>query len=230
MAGWTKQDYADNYSVGVERHLRPPCPNTRKPVKLAYCHWATYPFIKARLDPLIEILSLDRNDRVLLVGCGFGWGVEYLIEKVGCVTIGTDISDWIHSVKHTDESEDILAEIVKVGLDPHGERAQQILDFCSRPGPRTRSVILNEDLMTLSSRESIQPYFGNTNPTVIITEDMIQLLTDAEITGWVHEVDLLAATVCHLHNGNPRTNEQLHALTGHKCFQYGVNKILGMAT
>jgi len=228
MTGWTKQDYEDNYKNRVERHLRPPCPtNIRKEVSVAYCRKFIESYIHGRLDTLIELLSIHFRDRVVIVGCGFGWGTEYIKGQTGCTAIGTDISDWIHSVKDTDESEDIRAEIAKVGLDPNGERAAQILAFCLIPGPRARTPILNEDLMTRESRERLRAELGGQDPTWIITEDMIQPLTDAEIRGWANSMRAFSSEICHLHNGKPRTNEQLHALTGHKCFHYGPNELIG---
>lgn len=227
MHGWTKQDYANNYKTGVERKMRPGCPNTRKPVAVAYIRKFIEPYIHGRLDALIDRLRITSRDRVVIVGCGFGWGTEYIMKQTGCDAVGTDISDWIQAEKNNDESNDIRKEIAKVDLDPAGERAQQILEFCLTPGSRARSRILNEDLMSASSRHELESYFRNLSPTWIITEDMIQPLTDINIRDWVEEIDKFGANVCHLHNAAPRTNAELHELTGHRCFQYGVNELLG---
>ena len=227
MSGWTKQDYADNYKNGVEQQMRPPCPtNIRRSVTVAYIRKFIEPYIQSRRDTLIDLLPIRERDRVVMVGCGFGWGTEYLIEKTGCDAVGTDISDWIQSEKNNDESDEIMEEIVKVGLLAGSERAKQVLEFCLTPGTRAKSPVLNEHLLTSKSKARLCAAFAGELPTWLITEDMIQEKSDTEIVAWGGLMSPFRAKICHLHNGKPRTNEQLYELTGHNCFQYGINELL----
>jgi SAM-dependent methyltransferase len=221
MAGWTKADYDDAYRDRPECYMATPCPtNERSPVVIGYCRKFIEPYLHSRIDKLLDVLTIESSDRVVIVGCGFGWGSEYLKEKTGCQVVGTDISDWIHATKEMDESEDIREAIAKTELDPNGERAAEILAYCLTPGPRSHTQVLHEDLMTTESRQRLRFAFSHKDPTWLITEDMIQTLDDDEIVSWGRAVESFGAGICHLHNGQPRSNAELQKLTGHTCFQY----------
>jgi ubiquinone/menaquinone biosynthesis C-methylase UbiE len=44
-------------------------------------------------EKLAELCRLDRNKKVLMVGCGTGFSACYLAKKVGCLVVGVDIAE-----------------------------------------------------------------------------------------------------------------------------------------
>jgi hypothetical protein len=144
-----------------------------------------------------------------------------LVDMTGANVVGVDISDYIESEQSVDEAAEWDAAITIAGLDPAGSRGQKIKAAFHTPGPRSTVVVLKEQLATAGSRNKVKQALGNNVPTHIITEDTIQLFSDAEIAEFMADIDPIGAQVSHIHGGTPRTNLELAALTGHKCIQYG---------
>jgi hypothetical protein len=221
VAGWTKADFDAAYKFLPESYLGG-VPGDRTPVRVHYVRAFVEPIIRARWENIVPvILNITAADHVVIVGAGFGWGVEVLAGMTGANVVGVDISDYIDDAKDTDEEADYDAAITAAGLDPAGPRGQQIKAAFHTPGPRSNVVVLKENMSTAGSRNKVRNALGNNIPTHIITEDAVQLFTDAEITDFVADIDPIGATVTHIHGGKPRTGEELHALTGHTCIQYG---------
>ena len=172
---WDKALFDAAYSLLGEPNGHP---NTRTGIRLHYCRAAMYPIIQRRAQQLIEVLGLTTTDRILLVACGFGWTVEVLA-GLGYTVVGTDTSAYIHSSKTTSEDTDIRAAITDAGLDPTTGEGLTHLNRLKGDGVRTRATILNEDNATTSSRNRVRSALGRA-PTVIITENLMSCLTDAE--------------------------------------------------
>jgi len=179
MAGWTKQDFDEAYSLRVERYMGGH-PNTRPEVRLHYHRSVMVPILQDRWDKLIpEILSIQKSDTVVIAGAGFGWGIEILQRMTGATVIGVDTSDWIARVKYTSEEVEIDACISKVGLDPNTGRGLEIKKKHFVPGPRCKTQILKEDLATAEGRKNLLRAVGRA-PNWIITEDFIQTFSERE--------------------------------------------------
>jgi len=209
MAGWTKEDFDNNYSIRVERYMGGH-PNTRPEVRLCYHRSVMVPILQNRWDKLIpDILPIQADDLVVLVGAGFGWGVEILKQKTGAKVIGTDISDWVESVKDTSEEAEIDACIRKVGLEPGTGRGLEIKRKYFVPGPRCTVKILNEDLATEDGRKNLLRVLGQT-PDWIITEDFIQTFSDEEARTFHEELrKIKGAKIVHLGAGG-----KIHEIKG----------------
>ena len=230
MAGYTKADFDANYSFRCERYLPSVIQTGRSEVRLNYHSAFMSPILANRWDNIIpSILNILSTDKVVVVGSGFGWGVDKLIELTGCTAVGVDISDYIETAKTTDENADLIAAIQLVGLDEAVDRGLEVYNAYATTGARTISVVLKEDMLSNRSRNEVKKALGNAAPDYIITEDMIQEMSDVEIAAWVTEAEKLpGATIVHIiGRETPRTAEELNALTGHKVILVGEYRVVG---
>jgi SAM-dependent methyltransferase len=144
---------------------------------LHYNRYVLYPEMLRRAQKLIEILGLTLADRILIVGCGFGWTAEALA-GMGYTVVGTDVSAYIQGNKTLSEDSDINTAITAVGLSPTSGEGLSHFNRLKGDGTRTRASVLNEDSSTASSRNRVKNILGT--PTIAITEDLVTSLTDAE--------------------------------------------------
>ena len=204
---WTKELYDLAYRLDAEPDGHP---NTREGITLHYNRYVLYPEMVRRAQAFISILGLTTADRILLVGCGFGWTAEALT-GMGYTVIGTDISPFIQGNKSLSEDEDISAAISAVGLDPTQGNGLTHFHRLRGDGVRTRANVLNEDSSSNSSRNRVRNALGS-NPTIAITEDIVTSLTDSECAALQTNILRYAAglRVCHfvteLANPNPPFN------------------------
>ncbi len=220
MPGYSKQDFDSQYSIRLQI-LNPITGNyDRSKVSLHY-HRAVIKvgISDARWAKIWPILNIRNTDRVVIIGAGFGWGVESLIAMTGCTAIGTDISDHIANVKDTDERSEIEAAIVEAGLDPLTGDGLKAFDAAFTPGPRAKSNVLIEDMTSKKSRNNIKKAIGNLNPTWIITEDMVSDFADQELLNWGELAkDFTDSKICHIvrenYPPNAKTLEEWNTLTG----------------
>jgi hypothetical protein len=222
MVGYTKADFDNMYSIGAEAHLPPDHENgPRTPVRLNYHYGVIAPYLARRWDHLIPYLNLTASDIVLIVGSGFGWSCEYLVEQLpGITCVGVDISDYIQAAKDLDEDAELDAAIIAGGLDPAVGRGLLLKQTYSRPGPRAKQVVIQEDAKTQKSRNEIRKALGNVWPTWIFTEDMLNEepadLSDQEILDLVSDYSAIPVPITHIIGGETRTAEELNALTGQR--------------
>lgn len=221
MAGWTKAEFDAAYKFLPESRLGG-WPGGSPPVRVHYMRAMVEPIIRARWENIVpSILNITAADHVVIIGAGFGWGVEVLADMTSANVIGVDISDYIEAEQSVDELADWDAGITAAGLIPSGTRGMRIKAAFHTPGPRSNVVVLKENMANAGSRNKVKQALGNNVPTHIVTEDTIQLFSDAEIAEFVADIDPIGAQVSHIHGGKPRTNLELAALTGHKCILYG---------
>ena len=134
----------------------------------------------------------------LIVGAGFGWGVEAFITHTGVTnTIGIDVSAYIHAEKDNSEEAELRQAVTDAGLDPDSGRGawiiQQLLDMRG-PGARCKTIVLDEDAQTNTSRQAIKSALGAW-PSVCITEMLIDEDTTAqEITQVDNALHLFAGS------------------------------------
>ena len=89
---WDKADYEFAYWYPIKKHGEP-------------VRWVTYGrefadknwnMYQVRWD-LLELAGVQKSDRVLIVGCGFGYLIEEALSRGYENVWGTDISTWIQS-------------------------------------------------------------------------------------------------------------------------------------
>ena len=167
-----------------------------KPIVL---HYNRYPCRKVavhRAAQLVESIGIDPGERVLIVGCGFGWLVEELSKTVIC--LGTETSPYILANKDVSEEQELREAIIAADLDPDTGRGAQALEILLDGGVRTNATILNESSLTPQSRISVLETLGN-HVDYVITEDLLPSLTDEEVVELRDALELYGAkSVYHL--------------------------------
>ena len=216
MAGYTKEQYDELYLFRVRRYFGGR-QQGEPDVLLHYHKYFMQPILTERWANMAPVLNIASTELVLIVGAGFGWGVEAFINETGCTTIGIDVSDYIDAEKANTEEAEIRAELIAGGLDPDSGIGATILNAVCDFQPRSNVIILKEDASTNTSRQAIRAALGNW-PTVCILEDLIdETTTDQEITFVQNAMDNFAGTqrVIWVFNGNTtRTMQDLQTLTG----------------
>ena len=185
MAGWTKADYDENYRMQVERRMPgggPPPSENRPSVYIRYHKFFMKPILIdmwAKLNPILNILA---TDNVVVVGAGFGWGVEALVTETGATVVGIDISDYINAEQSNTEEAELRAEVTTAGLDPDTGRGLDVMNFIYDGQPRSNIIVLKEDAATNRSRQAIRAALNNNNPSVVVYESIIDdAWTDTDI-------------------------------------------------
>jgi hypothetical protein len=201
-----KSDWDTAYSFGAEGDLGHP--NTRAEVRVHY-HRAS----KAGAQSLDHATKLAAalgwtppGDTILIAGAGFGWTPEAL-ESIGFTTVvGTDVSTYIQGNKDGDEDAELDAEIALVGLDPAtGEGLDiknRIIARGGGSGNRTRNSrgVLNENGQNGGSRGRIKQALGlsgNERIEWVVSESVIESLTDAEAIDASDDADIIGNNTVH---------------------------------
>lgn len=224
MAGWTKEQYDDAYLCRVDRYFNaehpevPQDPAQTGQVILHYHRYFMGPILSDMWARLAPILNIASTQNVLIVGAGFGWGVEAFIAETLCTTVGIDLSDYINAEKNNTEEAEIDAAIVAAGLDPAAGRGAAIKAYVYDAQPRTNVIVLQEDAQTNTSRNAIRAALGGNWPDVCIVEDLIdETITDQEITQINNALNLFAGqqrVIWIARETATRTLQQLQTLTG----------------
>lgn len=203
---WDKALYDLAYVVDAEPEGHP---NTREGIKLHYNRGVMFQTMLLRAQMFVEHLALTQADRIIVVGCGFGWTVEAL-QGMGLTVVGCDISGYIQGNKSTDDHDEVDAAVRSVGLDPTtGEGLEKATRL--KRGVRATTVVLNENSSSNASRNRVKTALGS-DPTIIITEEVVTSLTDTECVALQTNLDRYApgVRVCHflteLANPNPPFN------------------------
>lgn len=155
MAGYTKEQFDSLYSHRCERYLSKIIRGSRPEVRLNYHSHFMRPILDNWWNNIVpDILNIASSDKVIIMGSGFGWGVDRLIALTGCEAVGVDTSDYVDTDKATSEDVDLVAAIRKEGLDETVGRGLEIFNAYSNPCPRTTATIYKESLITAASRLS----------------------------------------------------------------------------
>ena len=116
MVGYTKQDYDSLYSLKVG--FTDEVGNTiRHPIKLHYHRAVMESYVHHPWPTLVEELGITSDDKVIVVGAGYGWGAEKLLELTGCSIVATDISTYIQETQDDSEESEIISCIRESGFD-----------------------------------------------------------------------------------------------------------------
>ena len=182
-------------------------PAGRPGILLHYHNWSIGIRQRSFYGPQIaNLLGLKPGDSAIFLGCGFGWTAEGLA-STGVEVVGTEISSYILGEKDQTEEAEIRQCIEAVGLDPDRDTVkidgftQQMgiagvnhLDIYLNGGrfaPKKRSslLILDQDMGTAKSRADISRSVVRANAAVVISEEVINSVDDAEA---LHICDIMA--------------------------------------
>lgn len=216
MAEYTRADFDADYVFNAESRMPGGYPvRPGGQVKLHYCRQFMAPILAARWANLAPIINASPADRILVVGAGFGWGVEAAIAETGATVVGTDVSAYVQANLTTSEDQELREAIIAAGLDPDTGRGLEIFTHYSNPAPRSNVIVLNEDSQTNTSRQAIRSALGGW-PTICVVEDIVtDSDTDQLITQVKNALDNFAGSQTNfwLYTETPaRSAEQLKAV------------------
>lgn len=173
----TKADFDGAYSIRLERYTGGH-PNTRAEFRGNYERRALFSTTIPQLDPttaewanIVAHFNWSLTTSILIVGCGFGWTIEYL-QSVGYASSwGTDTSIYIQADKDTVDP----ADGVKRSLDPTRIHDADV----SKPNNRGQLIL---DTVGAGNRFD-----------VIVSERVLTSLTDAEAVSFRNDLDEMRA-------------------------------------
>lgn len=177
-------DTKDIWDLAYEFDAEPEGTSGRPGVRLHYNRHVAYRFAQQNIINCARVLGWTAATRALIVGCGFGWSIEVLLDELGLTQCnGVDLSVYIQSNKGLNEDAEIAAAIIAVGLNPNlGEGLTLFNRFRGDGGPRSKRAnqILNQNINSQQGRNNIRGVMGGPHNYEILSEDVLTSLTDAE--------------------------------------------------
>lgn len=157
-----------------------------------------------KVDALVARLSITETTTIVIVGGGYGYLREEFLTLFPTMTIvTTDISDWIHANKDNTETADLEDMIAGLGLDHTipGSDGERILTFMDTGLTRSIGTVLDEDSSNGGSRNRIRSEAGlanNVDFDLIISDDVLTVLSDIEAQDFSTDLNALGTFVVHL--------------------------------
>ena len=158
-------------------------------LRLHYHPLVIKPSKVAMAQRLIDYLQaqgtpLTATDRVVIIGGAFGWTGEALEDLIpGLEAVSVDMSQYVQDTKNLSPDDELLESIVAGGKNVgDGGVGDFLFSKFSDPNPRARNgaKVLQEDLSTVKSRNEVRKVLQQSDPTRVITEEVWQILTQAE--------------------------------------------------
>lgn len=199
MPAWTKADFDLEYNapILIQRDA-----NTWDVVPLQghYCRAARMPYLGITVPQWIEDIGITATDSVALMGGAFGFSHEVAEEYFGQAVdwVVVDTSQYVQDTKDLSEEAEIRGLCQAQGKTQAQEDAivAQIVDG----QPKARKPVLDQSLANQGSIRAVLNAISKANPDFVITEEMLQTMTDQEIASYGPHLDDLVTTgrVVHL--------------------------------
>lgn len=174
-----KTAFDESYEIGAEGLFGHS--NKRPEVRLHYHRYVMLPICSQRAAGLVKKLGWTSATRIAVVGAGFGWLAECLINEQGISNVvALDTSTYIQDNKDVSELADLEAAVSAAGLNPKTGEGLSLVSLFLAGGQRTTVPILNEDMLTSASQERVASALGGTID-VVLTEGVLENLTDTEV-------------------------------------------------
>jgi hypothetical protein len=228
IADWNDPATWDQYYTLLPRRISKPA--TEQDITMHYARVALYPNFVRLADTLETALGwTPPGGTILIYGCAYGWTIEALEAKGYDRVVGADPSGYIQSRHDLTEEADVDAAITAAGMDPttgRGALHKQGL-YGDDPGPRGRSSrgVKNEEGITVGSRNRLKSAVGlgsQDDFDWVLSENLIEALTDAEIIQILPHYDAIGTNSVHIFSiddpsrpvdpGNWKTPAQWRAL------------------
>ena len=202
---WDKALFDQAYDNSAEPDGHP---NTRPEIRLHYNRYVLYAEALRRAQFFVSHFGLTAASKVLLVGAGFGWTAEALT-NLGIEARGTDVSAYIQANKGLSEDAEIAAAVQAAGLSSSSGEGLGHFNRLRGDGVRTRGTVLNEASNNNASRNRVRNAFS-ANLTLVISEDIVTSMSDAECTQLRGFLSNYSVPICHFvtefANPNPPFN------------------------
>ena len=127
---------------------------------------------------------LTATDMLCIIGGAFGWLGEALEDLIpGLEVVSVDLSQYVQDTKDLSPDDELIESIEAEGhTATDGGVGQFLFDKFTDPNPRSRNggKVLQEGLDTVKSRNAVRKALQQADPTRVITEELWQILTQAE--------------------------------------------------
>lgn len=185
---WTLQSTWDNaYRIKADERIGDGKGSLTNPLRTHYHNFIVKNAIGRTMQKLVTKLNIVTGSRIVVIGAGFGWSVEWLNAN-GYVAIAVDPNQYLIDKAPTSEEPEITTLIAAKGrdknelrIDPSDGQEKPLLDILVRQdGKRTNEILINENMKTDGSRRAVWNQLTN-NMDYVITENMLSTLNDAEV-------------------------------------------------
>ncbi len=194
-----KSTFDGSYAIRASRYLNQHPNNDFPEIITHYHNFKLGKWMRDSMQKLVTNLNVPTGSRIIVVGSGWGWGVEWLNEN-GYVAIAVDTSAYLQNNYLGSEETEINEQLSLAdgALDVNTpcwdlDDGQQKLvgDIMVRPdGRRGHTELIDETLSNNGSRRSVRGALSN-NVDYIITEAMLSTLSDAELITVADNIDSL---------------------------------------
>ena len=193
---WTLQSTWDNaYKIKADERIGDGKGSLTNPLRTHYHNFILKDSAGFRMQNLVTKLNIVTGSRIVVIGAGFGWSVEWLNAN-GYIAIAVDPNQYLIGKAPTSEEFEIATLIEAKGgdinahrIDPTDKIEKPILDILVRQdGKRTSETLIDEDLKKVNSRKAIHSAIGK-NMDYVITENMLSTLSDAELIDVADNLD-----------------------------------------
>ena len=186
------------------------CPAVRGPVKVNYIRWKGRALAE-RLASFYASVTTPA-DKIVGVGCGYGWSLEVLVDDYGydpALLTGIDTSPHVQGSKGDTEEADIRAAITAKGLDPDdpahvhpvtGEvgRGKVLFErLYTDTRPRASVRVLDETLADAASRTRVRQAVGG-GVDFVFTERQLRYRGDGVVQTIDTRLNALVDNVYHI--------------------------------
>jgi hypothetical protein len=118
----TRAGYEKYYRIRAERAGWKPAGDLHTPPRSSpvYTHYNEFHFGEGQIalaEQMKIAIGLD-NAPVALIGSGFAWTAQGLVNAGTLAVVGTETSSYIHAAKNTTEEQDIRDFCARAGIDP----------------------------------------------------------------------------------------------------------------
>jgi len=178
----TKQAWDDLFEIGAEGAWGRPA--GRAEIQLNYHRFVIFSRERRIVNSLASVLEWTADSAVLLVNCGFGWGLDVLFGELGIAQVfGTQVSSYIQENKSLDEDVDIAAAVTEVGLSTSlgdGLTLFNALRNSGNPRAALPNRVMDEGLDSQTSRQTVRTALGTAGYDVVTYDGFLNTHTDEE--------------------------------------------------
>ena len=149
-----------------------------------------------------NLVPLAAADRIVIIGGAFGWTGEALEDLIpNLEVVSVDLSQYVQDTKNSSPDDELIEAIEAEGrTHTDGGIGQFLYEKFSDPNPRSRNgaKVLQEDLVSVQSRNAVRKALKNADPTRVITEEVWQILTQEEKDRYTAAAQNWGVTLTHI--------------------------------
>jgi len=193
---WTLQSTWDNaYKIKADELIGDGKGSLTNPLRTHYHNFIVKNAVGRTMQRLVAKLNIVIGSRIVVIGAGFGWSVEWLNAN-GYIAIAVDPNQYLIDKAPTSEETEITTLIDAKGrdknelrIDPSDQIEKPLLDILVRQdGKRTSETLIDEDMKNNGSRRAVWNQLSK-NMDYVITENMLSTLSDAELIDVADNLD-----------------------------------------